>query len=61
MVLVAWRDGPPQHLGLVVDHPGGGWGMVHAENRAHRRVIETRLAFGRAMRLVAGYSLPGVA
>lgn len=61
VVLVAWRQGPPQHLGIVVDHPSGLWGMVHAENRAHRAVVETRLHFGRAMRLVAAYRFPGVA
>lgn len=60
VVLVAWKDGPPHHLGIVVDHPSGLLGMIHAENRAHRKVIETRLQFGRAMRLVAAYRFPGV-
>lgn len=60
VVLVAWRGGPPQHLGIVVDHPSGAWGMVHAESRMHRAVIESRLHFGRAMQLVAAYRIPGV-
>lgn len=60
VVLVAWLDGPPQHLGIVttrVDEPGA-WFMVHAEGRRHRGVMETRLQFGRAMRLVAVYRMP---
>lgn len=59
VVLVAWRDGPPQHLGIVV--PGRhGADMIHADSIRHREVVRTRLHFGRAMRLVQAYRLPGV-
>ena len=60
VVLVAWKDGPPQHLGVVVPYLHGGLAMVHAESRRHRRVIETRLLFGAAMRLVRAYTFRGV-
>lgn len=61
VVLVAWGRGEPQHMGIVVPYVHGGLAMVHAESRRHKRVIETRLLFGRAMRLVRAYRLPGVA
>lgn len=60
VALVAWLDGPPQHVGIVVPYHAGGLSFVHAENRRHRAVIEQRLVFGRAMRLVAAYRFPGV-
>lgn len=62
VVLVAWLRGAPQHLGIVVtrDDEPGAWFMVHAESRRHGRVMETRLQFGRAMRLVAVYRMHGV-
>lgn len=59
VVLVAWREGPPQHLGIVV--PGAhGKDMIHADSVRHHAVVRTRLQFGRAMRLVQAYRLPGV-
>lgn len=61
VVLVAWQHGAPQHLGIVADYPGGHLSMVHAEQRHHGKVIETRLVFGRLMRFVAGFAVPGVA
>jgi cell wall-associated NlpC family hydrolase len=61
VVLVAWRNGLPQHLGIVAPYVHSGLSMVHAESRRHQRVIETRLLFGQAMRLVAAYRIPGVA
>lgn len=61
VVLVAWGRGEPQHMGIVVPYVHGGLAMVHAESRRHKRVIETRLLFGRAMRLVRAYRFPGVA
>lgn len=60
VVLMAWSGGPPQHLGLVADHPLGGCSLVHADGRRARCVVEQRLVFTRAMRLVAAYRLPGV-
>jgi cell wall-associated NlpC family hydrolase len=59
-VLVAWGNGPPQHLGVVVPMPDGTLGMVHAESRRHRAVVLQRLRFGPHMRLVGAYTLPGV-
>lgn len=53
VLLVRWQKGPPQHLGIVFDHPLGGLAMVHADRT--RGVIETRVSFGRAMGFVAGY------
>lgn len=61
VVLVAWSIGTPHHLGIVVPYVHGGLAMVHADSAVHRKVIETRLLFGRAMSLVAAYSFPGVA
>lgn len=58
VVLIAWGDGDPHHVGIVADYLHGGLSMVHAEGRRHKRVIETRLLFGRSMRLVAAYRLP---
>lgn len=60
VVLVRWRNGPPQHLGLVADYLHGGLSMIHAEGYRHKKVMETRLLFGRAMCFVAAYSIPGV-
>lgn len=66
-VLLAWQYGPPQHLGILVPYRHGGLAMVHAlgprkpEAGGKARVLETRLVFGRAMQLIAAYSIPGVA
>jgi cell wall-associated NlpC family hydrolase len=60
VVLVAWQKGPPQHMGVVVDYPGGGLAMVHADSVRARKVSETRIEFGRAMRFVAAYAVPGL-
>lgn len=61
VVLVAWKDGPPQHLGIVADHPDGGLSIIHADSLRQKCVIETRLEWGRYMRRVQAYRLPGVA
>lgn len=61
VALVAWRNGPPQHLGIVTPYSADRLAIVHAEGQRHRKVIETRLVFGREMQLVAAYSFPGVA
>jgi hypothetical protein len=61
VVLVAWQNGPPQHLGIVYDHEYGCLGMIHAEQQKRGQVIATRLLLGRSMRFVAAYALPGVA
>lgn len=60
VLLVRFRRGPPQHLGIVFDHPRGGLSMVHADGLRSKSVSETRVEFGRAMSLVAAYSVPGL-
>lgn len=60
VVLVRWRDGEPQHLGIVADHAHGGLSMIHADSIRQHCVIETALRFGAYMRFVAAYRLPGV-
>lgn len=62
VVLVSWRDGPPQHLGIVAEHESGtGLSIIHADSIRQRCVIETRLEWGRYMRRVACYRFHGVA
>ncbi len=60
VILVRWQKGPPQHLGILFDHPLGGLAMVHADSVRSRRVSETRVEFGRAMSLVQAYAVPGL-
>lgn len=61
VVLVRWQDGAPQHLGVLVPYRhDGALSMVHAESRRYNKVCETRVVFGRSMRLVAVYAFPGV-
>lgn len=59
-VLASWKDGPPQHLGIVADYQHGGLSFIHADGERVKAVIETRLAFSRYFRLVAAYGFPGV-
>lgn len=62
VVLVSWRDGPPQHLGIVAEHESGaGLSIIHADSVRQKRVIETRLEWGRYMRRVACFRIIGVA
>jgi cell wall-associated NlpC family hydrolase len=62
VVLVSFETSVPHHLGIVVPYAhGGALSMIHAESQRHRRVIETRLLFGRTMRLQGAYVFPGVA
>lgn len=63
VVLVTFGAAFPSHLGVV-----GQWSadpsrlsMIHADRVRSKAVIETRLHFGRAMRLVQAYRLRGVA
>lgn len=60
VLLVGWGKGPPQHLGIVFDYPHGGMAMLHADRVRAKAVTETRVEFGRAMRFVAAYLVPGV-
>jgi cell wall-associated NlpC family hydrolase len=58
VIVVHFKSGRPQHLGVLTDNTPGRSYWVHAEGLAHKEVRETRLDFGsRAMRLVAAYSL----
>jgi hypothetical protein len=60
VVLVRWSGGPPQHLGVLFNYPHGGLAMVHADSVTRKAVCEQRVKFGRAMGLVAAYSVPGL-
>lgn len=61
-VLVMRFDTDPQHLAIVADYVHGGLSIVHALDRAGRgSVIEHRLDLANRARIVAAYSLPGVA
>lgn len=60
-VLIRWRNGPPQHLGIVGDYRHGGLSIIHAIGpMLPNKVIETRLVFGQHMQFVGAYSIPGV-
>lgn len=60
VILIRWgKDGDPQHLGILGDHPNGGLSLIHADSRRQKCVIETALQFDRHTRLVAAYSLIG--
>lgn len=48
-----------QHLGIVGDYRHGGHSLIHASGIAGR-VIEHRVMWTRAMRLLGVYRLPGV-
>jgi len=51
----------PQHLAIVADSPHGGLSIIHASQHPRQhKVVEMRLIFGRTMRFVAAYALPGV-
>ncbi len=63
LIVIAF-DGDPQHFGILVPYRHGDekLAIVHASGK-HRRVIETRLLFGRepgSMKFIAAYRLPGV-
>lgn len=62
VLLCAFLDGPPRHLGVLVEATEGRAYWVHAEGYVHKRVMRSRLLLGsRGMRLVAAYAVPGVA
>ena len=52
-------DQQPGHLGIVVDYPLGGLGMIHAALN-NKAVVECRLEFTPGMRFFAAYDFPGV-
>lgn len=55
-------ESEPQHLGIVCDYRYGGLAIIHATNdRAHNRVIETRLMFTARFRFAGAWAFPGVA
>lgn len=59
VVLIRWRDGDPQHLGILGDHIGG-LSLIHADSIRQKRVIESGLRFTKFTRLVQAYRIPGV-
>lgn len=60
-VVVVAFDAAPGHLGIVGNYAHGGLSIIHSLGVTARRVVETRLAFQRAMRFVRAYGMPGVA
>jgi cell wall-associated NlpC family hydrolase len=57
VIVVHFKGGRPQHLGVLTDNTPGRSYWVHAD-WLRKEVRETRLDFGsRAMRLVAAFSL----
>ena len=59
VVCVAF-DRDPQHVGIAGDYRHGGLSIIHAVGRRGAGVVETRLMFSPAMRLVAAFGFPGV-
>jgi hypothetical protein len=59
VVLNAFRMHPPRHIAYVVGERWGEWEMLHADARTGRAVIE-RIPYGRHVRYVQGYTVPGV-
>ena len=62
VVVASRREGEPSHLGIVTPWLAdpSRLAMIHADNVRAKQVIETRLEFSAAMRLVQAYRLPGV-
>lgn len=52
VVLFAWGNDAPNHVGILFDHPNGGLAVVHALAQ-HKRVIEHRLDAATRARIVA--------
>ena len=60
-VIVISADQHPQHVGILADHPRGGFSFIHAcNNRGTMKVIETRLRFDNANRFVCAYKFRGI-
>lgn len=58
VIVVHFKGGRPQHLGVLTDNTPDRSYWVHADGLVYKEVRETRLDFGsRAMRLVAAFSL----
>lgn len=58
VVLIHWKaSGIPQHCGIVGDYKGGGLSLIHALGK----VIEHNYSDAWRGRVLAAYSLPGVA
>lgn len=53
-------DNDPQHMGIVGDHPAGGFSLIHAYE-PNGEVVEQMLDRRWRHFLVAAYRLPGVA
>ena len=62
VLLCAFAQHAPRHLGVLVDPTPNRMYWVHAEGWAHKSVMRSRLLFGtRGLRRVAAYAVPGVA
>lgn len=61
VVLAGFRNGPPQHMGIIVDKSPDKTYWVQAEGYRHKKVIKSRLVFGdRFMQFHAAYRVPGL-
>jgi len=58
-VCVFLVDGDPQHLGIVADHPAGGFSIIHAFV-TRKKVVENRLDDLGRMNMIAAFRYPGV-
>lgn len=62
VVVAVRREGEASHLGIVTPWSADPTrlAMVHADNVRAKAVVETRLEWSAALRLVQAYRLPGV-
>jgi hypothetical protein len=61
VILAGFRNGPPQHLGVIVDHGQNKTYWVQAEGYRHKKVIKSRLVFGeRFLQFHAAYRIRGL-
>jgi len=42
IAIFRWNQGEPSHIGIIADHPDGGFSLIHAHNL--HGVVECRLA-----------------
>jgi cell wall-associated NlpC family hydrolase len=59
IVLIAWGNRDPQHVGFLADYRYGGLSIVHALERAGG-VVETRFMPSAGMRIAGAFAVPGV-
>lgn len=62
VILAGFRNGPPQHLGVIVERNYHRTYWVQAEGYRHKKVIKSRLVFGgRFLQFHAAYRIRGLA